>query len=172
MLRYTRHPFVDVGTAAITAYAGKSQPEEVSRQDLDKAASFIERSYTKNPLKSFLTAIFPNSGYVNPTIGPEKLATFMERYLYAFRSKGGLTGTRCAYCGRTANVQVFRQHVPLLTGEDTLNFFPVAAPGLPTCGYCLLCIQAFPLGATKSAGRALIIHSDNEDLALGTAPGS
>jgi CRISPR-associated protein Cst1 len=164
MLRYTRHPFVDVGAAAITAYAGKLRPEEVSQRDLEEAARFIERSYTKNPLRSFLTAIFPNSGYVNPTIGPEKLTAFMERYLYAFLGEGGQVGARCAYCGRTANVQVFRQHVPLLTGEGTLNFFPAATPGLPTCGYCLLCIQAFPLGATKSAGRALIIHSDSEEV--------
>lgn len=169
MLRYTRHPFVDVGAAAITAYVGKARPEEVDRQDLDKAANFIERSYRKNPLKSFLTAIFPNSGYVNPTIGPEKLAAFMERYLYSFRNKESLTGTRCAYCGRDANVQVFRQHVPLLTGEGTLNFFPAAIPGLPICGYCLLCIQAFPLGATKSGGRALIVHSDSEEVIFGAA---
>ena len=27
------------------------------------------------------------SGYVNPTIGTEKLAAFMERYLYAFRRR-------------------------------------------------------------------------------------
>ncbi len=169
MLKYTRHPFVDVGAAAITAYVGKSRPEEVDRQDLDKAADFIERSYTRNPLKSFLTAIFPNSGYVNPSIGPAKLAAFMEGYLYAFRSEAGLAGTRCAYCGREANVQVFRQHVPLLTGEGALNFFPAATPGLPTCGYCLLCIQAFPLGATKCAGRALIVHSDNEEIIFGAA---
>lgn len=164
LLKYTRHPFVDVGAAAITAYAGKSRPEEVTRQDLDEAADFIERSYTKNPLRSFLTAIFPNSGYVNPTIGTEKLAAFMERYLYGYKNEDGSIGTHCAYCGRLANVHVFRQHVPLLTGEGTLNFFPAATPGLPTCGYCLLCIQAFPLGATKSAGRAMIIHSDSEEV--------
>ncbi len=169
MLRYTRHPFVDVGAATITAYADKSRPEDVTRQDLDEVASFIERNYTRNPLKSFLTAIFPNAGYVQPAMKPDKFAAFLNQYLYGYRDEERSLGKRCTYCGREASVQVFRQHVPMLTGEGLLNFFPGATPGLPVCGFCLLCIQAFPLGATKSSGRTLIIHSDDEQVTLRAA---
>lgn len=169
MLKYTRHPFVDVGTATITAYAQKQHPEEVALQDLDDTVAFIERNYTKDPLKSFLTAIFPNAGYVQPAMKPEKFAAFLERYLYGYKSEDTLPDKRCVYCGRSAHVQVFRQHVPMLTGEDLLNFFPEAEPGLPVCGFCLLCIQAFPLGATKSAGRTLFIHSDDERVVFSAA---
>lgn len=169
MLRYTRHPFVDVGAATITAFADKANPEDVNRQDLDSVARFIEQHYTKDPLKSFLTAIFPNAGYVQPAMKPEKFAAFLNRYLYGYRNEERLSGRRCVYCGREASVQVFRQHVPMLTGEGLLNFFPGAAPGLPVCGFCLLCIQAFPLGATKSSGRTLIIHSDDEQVTLRAA---
>ncbi len=169
MLKYTGHPFVDVGTATITAFAEKANPEDVDRQDLDSVASFIEQHYTKDPLKSFLTAIFPNAGYVQPAMKPEKFAAFLDRYLYGYKNEERLPGRRCVYCGREASVQVFRQHVPMLTGEGLLNFFPGAAPGLPVCGFCLLCIQAFPLGATKSSGRTLIIHSDNEQVTLRAA---
>jgi CRISPR-associated protein Cst1 len=168
MLRYTRHPLVDVGAATITAFADKARPQDVAREDLERVAGFIEESYTKNPMKSFLSSLFPNSGYVNPSIKPEKVAAFMKRYLYAFRDERGLTDMLCAYCGRQANVQVYRQHVPLLTGERTLNFFPTT-PGLPICGLCLLCIQAFPLGAAKTSGRALIIHSDSEEITFHAA---
>ncbi|WP_273886707.1 type I-B CRISPR-associated protein Cas8b1/Cst1 [Rubrobacter naiadicus] len=169
MLKFTRHPFVDVGAAAITAFAGKSRPEDLSWQDLDEVADFIERHYTRDPLKSFLTAIFPNSGYVQPAMKPEKFAAFLNRYLYGYRNEESVSGLRCVYCGREASVRVFRQHVPMLTGEGMLNFFPGAAPGLPVCGFCLLCIQAFPLGATKSSGRTLIIHSDDEQVTLRAA---
>lgn len=166
VLRYTRHPFVDVGAATITAYVGKRRPEDVDRRDLDEVADFLRRNYTKDPLKSFLTAIFPNAGYVQPAMRPEKLQAFFDRYLYGYRNEESLPGKHCVYCMREASVQVYRQHVPMLTGEGLLNFFPEAVPGLPVCGYCLLCIQAFPLGATKSAGRALIIHSDDEKVIL------
>lgn len=169
VLRYTRHPFVDVGAATIAAYVGKRRPENVDRDDLDEVADFIRRNYTKDPLKSFLTAIFPNAGYVQPAMKPEKLEAFFNRYLYGYRNEESLSGKRCVYCMREASVQVHRQHVPMLTGEGLLNFFPEAVPGLPVCGYCLLCVQAFPLGATKSAGRALIIHSDDERVVLSAA---
>jgi CRISPR-associated protein Cst1 len=169
VLRYTRHPLVDVGAAAITAFADKARPQDVTREDLERVVRFIEESYTKNPMKNFLSSLFPNSGYVNPSIKPGRVAAFMERYLYAFRDEGGLSDMLCAYCGRQANVQVFKQHVPLLTGERTLNFFPTT-PGLPVCGLCLLCIQAFPLGAAKAGGRALIIHSDNEEITFHRPP--
>jgi len=169
MLRYTRHPFVDVGAATITVYASKSRPEEVTWSDLDGMASFIEQHYTKDPLKSFLTAIFPDAGYVQPAMKPEKFAAFLNRYLYGYRNEEEFLGRRCVYCGREASVQVFRQHVPMLTGEGLLNFFPGPAPGLPVCGFCLLCIQAFPLGATKSSGRTLMIHSDDEQVTLRAA---
>ena len=169
MLRYTGHPFVDVGAATVAAFAEKSQLEEISTQNLDEMADFIERNYTKDPLKSFLTAIFPNAGYVQPAMKPERFTAFLNRYLYGYRSEERLPGRRCVYCGREASVQVFRQHVPMLTGEGLLNFFPDAAPGLPVCGFCLLCIQAFPLGATKSSGRTLIIHSDDEQITLRAA---
>lgn len=169
MLRYTRHPFVDVGAATITAFAEKARPEDLTWQNLDSVANFIEQHYTRDPLKSFLTAIFPNAGYVQPAMKPEKFAAFLNRYLYGYRNEEKLPGRRCAYCGREASVQVFRQHVPMLTGEGLLNFFPGTAPGLPVCGFCLLCIQAFPLGATKSSGRTLIIHSDDEQVTLRAA---
>jgi CRISPR-associated protein Cst1 len=60
--------------------------------------------------------------------------------------------------------RAFRQHIPLLTGEDVINFFPWGDAGLPVSGEALLAIQAFPLGCAKCGGRLLAVHSDNPDL--------
>jgi CRISPR-associated protein Cst1 len=62
--------------------------------------------------------------------------------------------------------RAFRQHVPMLTGEDVINFYPGGDAGLPISGIALLCIQAFPLGCAKCGGKLLAVHSDNPDLML------
>ncbi len=41
MLKYTGHPFVDVGVATITAFAGKRRPEDLTEADLDAIAKYI-----------------------------------------------------------------------------------------------------------------------------------
>ena len=41
MMKYTGHPFVDVGIATITAFAGKKRPEDLTEADLDAIAGYI-----------------------------------------------------------------------------------------------------------------------------------
>jgi CRISPR-associated protein Cst1 len=60
--------------------------------------------------------------------------------------------------------RVFRQHVPLLLGENQINFFANGNSGLPISGKALLCIQAMPLGCAKCGGKLLAVHSDNPDI--------
>ena len=67
---------------------------------------------------------------------------------------------------RPAFGRAFRQHIPLTTGEDVINFHPYGDAGLPVSGKAILAIQAFPLGCAKVAGRLLAVHSDNEELLL------
>jgi len=166
MLKYTGHPFVDVGAATVTAFAGKQRPEEVTREDLELIADYIAKQYQRKFMTSFLTCVFPNSGYVNPTMGEDKRREFIDFHLYSFRRDAPASPQRCVACAHPAVGLTFRQHVPLLTGEDVLNFFPNGEPGLPLCSSCLLSIAALPLGALKCSGRALIIHADDDAATL------
>lgn len=43
MLRYTGHPFIDVGIAAILAHVRKRQPEELTTDDLTQVVAYIEQ---------------------------------------------------------------------------------------------------------------------------------
>ena len=83
MLKYTGHPLVDVGVATITAFAGKRDPTDLTEDDLDKMADYITKHYTVNPMQSFLTTIFPNSGFVQPSYKryPEKRLEYAEMVL-------------------------------------------------------------------------------------------
>lgn len=164
LLDYVGHPLADVGAAAIAAFAGKEHPREVSIPDLERVAAYLEREYQREYIRGYLTCVFPNAAYVNPTAGPEKKRAFLQDHLYSFREPPPPDAEPCALCARPAAVRGFRQHVPMLTGEGVLNFFPNARPGLPLCPGCMVSIAALPLGALKCSGRALIVHADDPQL--------
>lgn len=166
MLSYTGHPFIDVGAATLTAFAGKTRPEDLTTQDLENAADYMAHHYPSKRMNSFLTCVFPNSGYVNATSGAHKRQAFVDFHLYGFRQTAQADAPLCVACARPAIGRSFRQHVPMLTGEGILNFFPNGTPGLALCPYCLLCIAALPLGSLRCGGRALAVHVDDDRLTL------
>ena len=166
MFVHTGHPLVDVGVATITAYLHKSNALEVTADDMDKVANYVEDQYGKNPMRSFLTVLFPNSGYVQPAFDrfPEKRKAYADQLLRGHRGTATVDQRHCVFCGRQAGMMAFRQHIPLLGGENVFNFYPEGGLGLPVCAACMLAIQVFPLGSTKCNGRALIVHSDCSDV--------
>ena len=178
MLRYAGHPLVDVGIATIAAFVNKRELTSITEADLDKVADFMARQYVVDPLKSFLTVAFPNSGFTNPAFNktPEKRLIYAERTLRAYRTGTPVLKVNDVFTGEPAadvpfDVKgelkpgyIFRQHAPLLTGEEVINFFPGGDAGLPVSGTTMLALQAFPLGCAKCGGRLLAVHSDNPDL--------
>ncbi|MEW6399714.1 MAG: type I-B CRISPR-associated protein Cas8b1/Cst1 [Bacillota bacterium] len=166
MLRFTGHPLFDVGAATIGAFVGKRDLSTITVGDLERVADCLTEQYTVDPLKTFLVVAFPNSGFVQPAYAHriDKRLEYAKEVLRAYRSDVPKIGMKCAFTGRPAVAVVFRQHVPLITGEDIVNFHPGGNPGLPVSGEALLCIQAFPLGCAKCSGRLLAVHSDNGDL--------
>ncbi|MBW2306945.1 MAG: type I-B CRISPR-associated protein Cas8b1/Cst1 [Deltaproteobacteria bacterium] len=176
MLKYTGHPFVDVGVATITAFAGKHDPTHLTDADIKMVVDYITREYVRQPLKSFLTVAFPNSGFTNPAFDkkPESKLEYARRVLRSVDAPK--SNELCVFTGDPAvNVvfkekedippgHAFRQHIPLLTGENVINFFPYGNSGLPVSGKSLLAIQALPLGCAKCGGRLLAVHSDNNEL--------
>lgn len=166
MLSYTGHPLVDVGVATICAFAGKPEPAALTEADLEAIARYMAANYTVDPLKSFLTVAFPNSGFTQPAFekNPEKRQEYAREVLLAWQPGRTPLGEPCVFTGAPAILRSYRQHVPLLTGEDVVNFHPHGDPGLPVSGAALLAIQAFPLGCAKVGGRLLAVHADDPDL--------
>jgi CRISPR-associated protein Cst1 len=180
MLRYTGHSLVDVGIATITAFANKQDPTMLSEDDLEAVADYITREYIRQPLKSFLTVAFPNSGFTQPAFEktPERRLDYAQRVLRSHQPDVEVLQEHCVFTGEPAVAvafgdkeslplgRAFRQHIPLTTGEDVINFHPDGDAGLPVSGTAILAIQAFPLGCAKVAGRLLAVHSDNDELML------
>ncbi len=180
MLKYTGHPLYDIGVATIVAFVEKSDPVQLSESDLDEIANYITREYTRNPLKSFLTVAFPNSGFTQPAFEktPQRRLDYARRVLRNYGANAPTLAERCVFTGEPAVAiafgdkdslppgRAYRQHIPLVTGEEIINFHPYGDAGIPVSGKALLAIQAFPLGCAKVAGRLLAVHSDNEELTL------
>ncbi|RMH05451.1 MAG: type I-B CRISPR-associated protein Cas8b1/Cst1 [Nitrospirae bacterium] len=180
MLKYTGHPLVDVGIATIVAFVGKRDPTDLTEEDIETVADYIAREYIRQPLQSFLTVAFPNSGFTQPAFEktPERRLDYAERVLRGYRAEVPRLEETCVFTGEPAIAiafgdkqglplgRAFRQHIPLTLGEDTINFHPYGDAGLPVSGKALLAIQAFPLGCAKCGGRLLAVHSDNEELTL------
>jgi CRISPR-associated protein Cst1 len=176
MLKYTGHPFYDVGVATIAAFVNKRNPALLTEADLDRVADYMASQYIVDPLRSFLTVAFPNSGFTNPAFSksPERRMEYAERVLRAYKTDVPRLADRCVFTGEPAvgiafsaalpPGRAFRQHIPLLTGEDIINFYPWGNAGLPVSGKAILAIHAFPLVCAKCVGRLLSVHSDNPDL--------
>lgn len=185
-LHYTGHPLFDVGLAAITAFSYMDDPADLTVNDLNKVADYIETYYTEQPLSSFLTVSLMNSDFTQPAYkdNPERKRAYAHRVARSFGPDAPKSDELCVFTGQPAMGlplslkegkdalppgRAYRQHIPLITGEGIINFSPWGDPGLPVSGEALLCLQFFPMGCRKCAGRLLAIHSDNPEIILAAA---
>ncbi|GAB4495739.1 MAG: CRISPR-associated protein Cst1 [Anaerolineales bacterium] len=177
-LDYTGHPLLDVGLATLTAFAHKRHPRQLTEDDLQKAADYMARNYVINPLKSFFTVAFPNSGYSQVAYDkdPAKRQTYIQNVLRAFGAEPtteidpfiGQPAAAVTYDvkGELPIGRAYRQHIPLTTGEGYINFHSGGDAGIPLNGATMLAFQAMPLGCAKVGGRLLAVHSDDPALML------
>ena len=161
---WTGNPIVDVGLAAMCAMTGVATPPELAMDDLDRVSAELADAYFSGVMGAYLTCVYPNSAYVNPTMGDQKRARYRRDVLSAHRRDPGPQG--CQLCGRASVAWANRQHLPMVTGEGVVNFVPNAAGGLRVCGTCLLAAQAFAFGAVRCQGRALAVGSDAHEVTL------
>ena len=177
-LSYTGHPFVDVGLATMMAFVGKQRPEELVSDDLKSIAAYMKEMYVQDPLRSFFTVVFPNSGFTQPAYAktPGKRQLYAEHVLGAWEAEtlasndafldAPVADVSYDVDGKLGAGRADRRHIPLLTGQAVINFGAEGEPGLLVSGLAMLAIQAFPLGCLKCAGRLLAVHSDNPDILL------
>ncbi len=192
-ITYTGHPFIDVGFATMTAFVGKQRFADLDTQDLQRIADYIEANYVRQPLRSFLTVAFTSNAWFaqsafnpdRPGLSPEqqvearqKRRHWAERHLRQWAL--AVTNTEpCLFTGLPAAGlelsqklqpgRVGRAQMPLLQGDDAINFFINGDPGLPMAPEAILALQTMPLGCAKIGGGLLAVHCDDEQLTIGFA---
>ena len=168
-MKYTGHPLVDVGLATLTAFVGKQRPEELTPEDLAGFVEYITEQYPKPVWTNYLSCVFTmNSTYSQPSW--DEARRIQESRVFLKSTDRRAAGLRCALSGRAAEVVVDRRHLPMLTGEDTLNFFPSARGGLALARDYLIAVQGCPLGSRRCEGRALSVQClDDPNVTFGFA---
>ncbi len=179
MLSFTGHPIYDVGVATVTVFCKKEDPSEVTEEDLNVMADFIEEQYPQEPFKSYLTVAFTsNAWFSQPSFknDPQKKHEYARRITRSFTESLDDADEMCVFTGEPVTAVAFsdtlprgrgfRQHIPLVSGEGIMNFFPEGNPGMPVSGKAALCIQAFPLGCGKCGGKLLAVHSDSPEIIM------
>jgi CRISPR-associated protein Cst1 len=168
LLKWTGHPLADVGVATLCAMVGKDDPEKLTLEDLDEAGKELKAAYTDSVFVAYLTCVFPNSAYVNPTMKGESREKAMQRLLFPHWSKPdeGTGGIQCVFSGAPATHFLERSQMPMLTGAGVMNFFPAGLSEMAVAGPYLLAIQALPLGGRRSEGKLLIVHCDDPTYTL------
>lgn len=194
MLQLTGHPFIDVGLAAMAAYTGKQRIADLDRSDFDKVASYIEQNYVRPPLRSHLTMAFTsNAWFAQPGFNPakeglsdeeraERLAKRNEmgaRHLRQWEKAATDADARCVFTGlpaatlelskKLAPGRIGRAQMPLLQGDEAINFFPNGMPGLPIAPEALLALQFMPMACAKVGVGLLAVHADSEHLTIAFA---
>ncbi len=178
-LQWTGDPYFDVGLATLLALSNKDAPNQLTPDDLDKAAQWMLENYTRDPLKSFLTVAFTtNNWFAAPSMKDEDKRARGEQHVYSWRLPR-LGDVRCAFTGSPAvgvalsnsllPGRAGRSQVPLLQGDKDINFYAGGIPGLPISGEALLCIQLMPMGCAKIGGRLLMVHASEPSITLGFA---
>lgn len=161
LLRYTGHPFIDIGVATITAMSGQNEPSSIKLTDLEKVAERLKQDYVElTPLRNHISTIFLNSWFVQSSKPEDERKQYADEVLFAFRegTQPVEENTNCTFFPENpAVLYAHRQHIPLLAGADIRNFSPFGGIGIPVCGVALLAIHALPMGCLK-CGHFLGFH--------------
>lgn len=171
LLDWTGHPLVDVGIATLCAMANKNDPKDLTLDDLDRAADEMAEYYFSGLMTSYNACVFTMNAYDNATSSLKTKKEYENRVLRAHRSAGDAKakGLTCPFSGKPATHLIERRQMPMLTGENVLNFFPSLRGALPIAGPYLVALQALPLGGRRVEGKLLIAHSDFPPLTLAFA---
>lgn len=155
-IKYTGHPFVDVGVAVMEIWLDK-KCEDFTEEDINNAKNWLIKQYDNPVLKGYLSTIFPNSFWANFNIGENKKKERQDELLEA---KSELK-RKCVFCEQEANFLANRAYFPLIAGENSFNYSNFGQTDLPLCKSCILSVQFFPLGSLKIEGSILVFWSIN-----------
>ncbi|MGH9632176.1 MAG: hypothetical protein ACRD7E_28050, partial [Bryobacteraceae bacterium] len=153
IVRFTGDPFVDAG-AAVLEYRLNKPASEINLEDLQRQAAELEEIYRRKAWSGYLSVIFPNSCWCNPTMSGASREKQRRTLLDSF-GWPAIPDRTCSYCQRPAQHMADRSTVPMLTGATAMTAGAWGQPGLPVCSACQYAVQFYPLATLKVQGRPL-----------------
>ena len=165
-LRWTGHPFIDMGVAGLTVFAQKRRPEEVTGAQLEEFVAWAEKAYQTKELTAWVAVAFTLNGFMNVSFTTAKKRESVNQVLTSYQHPALMPEWLCSYFGTPAQQFATRDLVPLLTGREPMNFFADGQPGLPLSGLALTTLQGLSVAAPLVGGRLMVIDADDPKLLL------
>ncbi len=189
-VRWTGHPFVDAGLAALAAAANVSSLDKLDANHLDRACQELFRILLSDQalglgiagkafVKGPLSQVFPNSELVNPSNwkgGTDGARTKFKAAVEADlkRAQACLIATvgdaSCTACGNWYPGELLtslrNDKMPLLKG--IVNFYPGLGWGAQVCGLCALAVRFLPMSVMRTGvtNRLWFLHTQAPGVAL------
>ena len=168
-LRWTGHPVIDMGVAAVTVSAGVDRPEEVTIAHWIELMNKLEELYTKGVLAKHSSILLTINAFDNPSLKkyPEKRSAIIKDTFALAKGEGRTFENYCAFfTDHLAVDRVSRDKVPLIHGQGSMNFYPQGVPGISISALALGSILAIPLATPIISGRLMIVAMDDTDSLL------
>lgn len=165
-LRFTGHPFIDMGVAGLTVFAQKRRPEEVTGTHLEKFVEWADTSYHTKEITAWVAVAFTLNGFMNVSFTPEKKRESVHEVLTSFQKPAALSDALCAYFEVQAQQLASRDLVPLLTGREPTNFGADGQIGLALSGLAITTLQGLSVAAPLVGGRIMVVNTDDPKLLL------
>jgi CRISPR-associated protein Cst1 len=163
-LRFTGHPFIDMGVAGLTVFAQKRRPEEVTGAHLEEFVAWADKSYHTKETTAWVAVAFTLNGFMNVSFTPDKKRESVHQVLTSFQKPNDLSDSLCAYFGTNAQQLASRDLVPLLTGREPTNFGADGQIGLALSGLAITTLQGLSVAAPLVGGRIMVIDADDPKL--------
>ncbi|WP_155346705.1 hypothetical protein [Acrocarpospora pleiomorpha] len=174
----TPHPLQRVGAYALAALAGVDSPEEMTAESFERAYNLMTKHLlltarvegSKDPGGFWLGASYtywPNASGLNTTnrkkISPDERREQMRAWR-TFPETG--PDAPCMLCGRASCGFYGKVDLPLGASTSYRNTTVPGHDGLALCRGCLASFHALPYGCSLKGGKAVTLHSwDDEFLA-------
>lgn len=162
-LRWTGNYMMDMAVAGLLAFAGKSEPQSIDRQDLHAFQRWAEMHYFAPELTSWISVVF-TSNFLNPSFSREKKLEVLQGILTSYQRPGLLDVPCTFFPEQPAQQRVARDLLPMLMGRGPMNFYPEGQPGLPLSGLAITALQGLSVAAPLVSGKALLIDADDPEV--------
>ncbi len=174
-LRWTKHPLVDMGLAAIILEADCNRPEEITQEHWRVVMQRLKKYYANRSFDKPSGILFTlNAPFTNPAYSkkPEERTAAVDAAFAIALGKTKPQPEPCTFFSdRRACVRAARDQVPMLMGRDQMNFYAMGASELPLSDLAYGCLLALPLATPVISGKMAIVAADDPYLLLTIADG-
>lgn len=168
-LRWTGHPVIDMGVAAVVINTENDTPDEVTVAQWKSLLNTLQDDYIKGKFVKHSDLLFMRNSFDNNSFrsDPQKRTDKIKEVFSIATKRENLLSEECSFFPEfSAVMRASRERLPLIQGNDQINFFSDGVHGIPISSLALSTVLAIPLVTLIASGRLMIVAIDDKNLLL------